>query len=667
MSIDGGEVSVEITNDYGSYVDGTDEKRMNRRISGGADEKGNDENVSITGDKCDGKDMSVDTKDGKRSCSSNEMVNEGDVIHACDNNQLSIKNAVYAREQRIDTEPFNSVQSRTSINKENVLNTGGTKRIDSMSERKDEFMNVRMENVIEETKDKNLIDKERVEEVVRDVVMSDEMMGRGNNNGTDNGNNNGTDNESNNGNNNESNNAVQNNKDVLINTVDLRRIIRKDEEELNINERLASIGIRFLDDLILKQTRKSTLIKTKNEIDEHLYVYYKLYYEQRMAFFCSFLSYIKDKMKEHEQVLANKHKEMRVDDFMRMKNAKALKTECRNRTRIRWHELRRTREMNFNKRMVECRDELVEVNRGMEIERDRREKERQRVRDEIERLEVRMGDINRNSSVCRSGSAPSSTGNNLKDDNESVKSVNTYDFERMKRKIKEQNDLIECLSKEVQEKKKYNAILKQRIQNERKEEQTLRVTIREMEENARTKTVDEQECEQMKKRYLLSATFYQCEVLKIEKERIEFNFLQFGVVYGAKEVVVRATVKNEFINFYVKVVNERIGRGVARYDNEKGSNCNSGTDNNTDVLHPSFIINTLSLVSLYYEEILVMERKYFLDMVINDGVCLNVRVPSISSDERGVEMLIDKELMVYVKMDGKYVKSSSISLLDIVE
>ncbi|ELQ75745.1 hypothetical protein THOM_1273 [Trachipleistophora hominis] len=768
MSIDGGEVSVEITNDYGGYVDG-DGKEVGKEV-----------NVKRTS-------SNRRTSTGKRTSTDKRKLSTGPeaskVATRSDTDQITPKKNQYAALNTVYAHESNNLNGNDSfyacvgenvedgmqfIGRENVLNTGVAHENAGINDHEDVFMNVRIENVIEETKDKNLIEKE---EAVREEELSvgselrktrgvfkdtDELINanelksaKDERNEKENEinlknkiiNDNAPIDEPNEQNSqNEQNGQNEQTKDILINTVDLRKIIRKDDTDLNINERLASIGIRFLDDLMLKQTRKSTLLKTKNTVDDRLYLYYKLYYEQRMAFFVSFLSYIERKMKEHEQLLASKHKEMRAEDFMRIKNAKALKTECRNRTKIRWHELRRTRENVFNARMVECRDGLVEWNRGMEVERERRERERARVRGEIEGLEMRMGqhkgkhgnvdgiviDDGSNDKGSSNGSNNYSTTtkcntiNSNATNTTNATTLNAYDFTRMKHKIKEQNDLIECLTKEIEAKKNSNAVLKQNIKNEKAEEQALRVTIREMEENARTKTVDEHECERMRKKYLLSAMFYQCEVLKVERDEIEFKFLQFRVVYGDGGVVVSGTVKNEFINFYLRVVNEMVNDCVRGSDcvKDRGSKViegsastnvvsngnenvstnlvsngndsntvkdnvnntknNSNTNNNyinnnnsntksVVTVHPSLVINFLSLISLYYEEILVIERKYFLDMVINDDVHLNVRVPSISNDERDVEILIDKELVMYVKREGEYVKSRSISLLDVIE
>lgn len=183
---------------------------------------------------------------------------------------------------------------------------------------------------------------------------------------------------------------------VLMNTVDLRTMIpREDNNNFNINETLASIGIRFLDDLILKQTRRSTINKSKNAVKE-LYVYYKFYFEERIAFFSSFLSFIEEKMRENELLLKDREKEMRVEDFVGIKNAKGLKTECRNRIKIKWHEMRRAREVCFNTKISDCKNMLIIENKILREELRKREEEREAVTFEIKELENKLRRMQRN-------------------------------------------------------------------------------------------------------------------------------------------------------------------------------------------------------------------------------------------------------------------------------
>lgn len=423
----------------------------------------------------------------------------------------------------------------------------------------------------------------------------------------------------------------------LINTVELKKIVnKKEKKEMNINEVLTLIGVRFLDDLILKQSRRSTISKSRSEIDESLYIYYKYYYEERIAFFLSFLEYIEERMVACGEVLRNKEKEMVEQDFMNIKNAKALKTECRNREKIGWYEIRKTRELRFNSKIADVRDRLLAENKKLKEECERREKEKKRVDDEIAELEDKLKAI---------------------ETKEIRTSTNDADLhireKQLQDKIKEQTGLIDSLQRDIDHVRSRNSILQNKLQTEKEEENVLRIRVKEMEENMRTKTVDERECEHMKKRFMLYSTFFKFDVKKIGKDMIDFTFLQFNVHYDLNgSVSVSSMLQNAFLSFYCDVINRQCS--ARHMDSARTGICLKE------------LVNVLSLVSFYHEEICLIERKHFLTMLVRDRVCLDIKIPSISGNDRDVKAMLDEHLVLYHSVNDEYVRCSTISILDLI-
>lgn len=177
-------------------------------------------------------------------------------------------------------------------------------------------------------------------------------------------------------------------------------------------------------------------------------------------------------------------------------------------------------------------------------------------------------------------------------------------------KIKEQKDLIECLEREIEEQKKENVILRKSTDNTKRMENALRAEIKEIEENLRAKTVDEKDYEKMQNKFLLNSAFFKCRIIKVENNKVVFNFLFFTVHYNVMgSIKVVCNLKNEFLIFYCNVLNG-------------------------DEMKPSHFLSKLSLLYFYYLEIIHMEKKYFVDVNVNEQVFISIKIPNIRSEEK---------------------------------
>lgn len=157
----------------------------------------------------------------------------------------------------------------------------------------------------------------------------------------------------------------------LINTVDLRNIVHYEKKKnVGLIEFLHNAGIRFLDDSIVDATRRDTLSKSYNVVDEALINYYKYSMKERIEFFNMFSGFLASKTNELQEEI-NKLEEALDVNNLNKDMMKKIRSESRNRAKVSWYVLRKTYEMQFNRKMQSNKIMLQEVLNGKRKEVDK--------------------------------------------------------------------------------------------------------------------------------------------------------------------------------------------------------------------------------------------------------------------------------------------------------
>lgn len=198
------------------------------------------------------------------------------------------------------------------------------------------------------------------------------------------------------------------NVEEIISTQDLRKMIPQARREgVGVCELLVSKGIRFLDNLVVSNTRRDTMSKSRNTVDPQQIQFYENFVEPRTQFFLDFSSELEERMSRQEEI--NKELEKRfssVGTVFEQEDAgsvlKALKAECRSRAKIEWYLLRKEREVEFNRMVVDRKNRLVSEYNGLvarvqEMEEVVRQKEESSSRqmEQICRMRNRINEMKR--------------------------------------------------------------------------------------------------------------------------------------------------------------------------------------------------------------------------------------------------------------------------------
>lgn len=147
----------------------------------------------------------------------------------------------------------------------------------------------------------------------------------------------------------------------LVNTIDLRRIIPQEwQEKTTVGEFLASQGIRFLDETVISAMKRDTLSKSRNTVDPALVVYYKYSLSERIEFLYNFSSFLIDKMKDLQREVEQVEAGIDVG-CINKDNLKKVRNEARNKAKIDWYSLRKIYEIQFNKKMIENKNKVLEI------------------------------------------------------------------------------------------------------------------------------------------------------------------------------------------------------------------------------------------------------------------------------------------------------------------
>lgn len=286
----------------------------------------------------------------------------------------------------------------------------------------------------------------------------------------------------------------------LVNTVDLKTMIPyKKKEKREINEYLASIGIRFLDDSIADGMRRDTLSKSRNEIDPSLYYHYKYSIKERIDYLYNFSGFLSDKMAELQEAISDVQKEIDVEGLNK-DLLKKIRNESRNKSKIDWYSLRKLNELQFNKRITANRTRIQEIFSIKQRDDERLESEMNERSGNIGVLRARHDEIHRRL---------------LQNNPEELQEA-----EKLQQMIADRRNLLESVKME------YDLVSK-RMGSIKMEEEHLDSSIQALKEgnevlrnNLMIKNISESALEEIKKGFQRFCTVFKLKILKLAKNSV---------------------------------------------------------------------------------------------------------------------------------------------------
>lgn len=304
----------------------------------------------------------------------------------------------------------------------------------------------------------------------------------------------------------------------LVNTIDLRAMIPK-KERMDINDFLASMGIRFLDESMADGMRRDTLSKSRNEIDPALHYHYKYSVKERIDYLYNFSGFLSEKIKELQEAIDDVQKGIEVEDLNK-DLLKKIRNESRNKAKIDWYALRKINELQFNKKIVTNRTRIQETLTAKARELERVEAAAAARRESVAALRARRGEIH---------------GRLLANNPEEL-----LEAEKLQQMICDRRALL------VSAKAEHDRMVKRLEENEADERLLDRVLAKLKDENERLKknlmikSVSEGALEEAKGRFRRLCIMYGLKILSITKSQVALSIFSNKVAFtlnSAFEVV----------------------------------------------------------------------------------------------------------------------------------
>ncbi len=324
----------------------------------------------------------------------------------------------------------------------------------------------------------------------------------------------------------------------LINTVDLRNIVPYEKKEkIGLTEFLNSVGIRFLDDSIVDSTRRDTLSKSQNVVDPALSLYYRYSMRERIEFFNTFSVYLSTKTKELQELIEKLEEGIDVGNLNK-DMMKKIRNESRKRAKMCWYNLRKSYEMQFNRKMQSNKIILEESLSEMKKKINRLENE---VTEKALNIKLYNDKYNFISSCLRVNSGDgkeniiNSSNNNFYynnlnvDKNSNALNIKLEKAEKLMEMINERKKLLEELENEYNEENKrfeqkiieHNVFLKS-IEKLKMENDHLR-------KNIMVSSVTEPVLEQAKKEFMRYCNLFKIKIIRITLQMFEFEIFLCNV------------------------------------------------------------------------------------------------------------------------------------------
>jgi hypothetical protein len=328
-----------------------------------------------------------------------------------------------------------------------------------------------------------------------------------------------------------SNSAISNDTvdvEEIINTQDLRKMIPQAKREgLNITELLVSKGIRFLDSLVVSNTRRDTMSKSVNVVLPSQMQYYEKYVEPRTLFFQEFGEVLERRMKEQEAVNSELERSLSTaGTILEREDAtsqlKALKAECRMRAKVDWYELRKGKELEYNQMAIDKKNELVAEYNSLMLGNQELEERLKEKREKNDAMEEQI----RNTRSRMGLGADDSVSELIGTEGHSSRTEN------IKAAMAEQEAVIDSLSKELQNlecerrsKETEKRMLKESLERMAEE-------ISKLEETYKSRNVTEVQLKEARQEFRTLSAIFNFELLRIEPSSIRFRMLEYVFSIG---------------------------------------------------------------------------------------------------------------------------------------
>ncbi|ADM12033.2 uncharacterized protein Eint_081010 [Encephalitozoon intestinalis ATCC 50506] len=305
------------------------------------------------------------------------------------------------------------------------------------------------------------------------------------------------------------------NVEEIINTQDLRKIIPQVRKEMvNVSELLVSKGIRFLDSLVVSNTRRDTMSKSRNEVHPRQERFYESFLEPRTRFFLEFSSDLEDRMLRQEKVNEELEREFRIAGTVfespdASSLLRALKTECRMKSKIEWYELRKEKEVEFNREVTDRRNRLAEEYNHLggclketseKVEESKRRNEE--MEEQIRRIKNRLGmdGDGRHQKISELRALMSKQEGTIESGRKEVKRLE----EERTRKQAERRVLKEALEK-------------------------MEMEIRDLEEVLKTQNITEGDVKEIRQEFRTLCAAFGMELMKVDTSEVRLRILEYNL------------------------------------------------------------------------------------------------------------------------------------------
>lgn len=311
------------------------------------------------------------------------------------------------------------------------------------------------------------------------------------------------------------------NVEEIINTQDLRKMIPQAKREVvNVSELLVSKGIRFLDSLVVSNTRRDTMSKSLNEVHPRQEKFYESFLEPRTRFFLEFSSELEERMSKQEKINSELEREFNISGtvFERedaSSQLRSLKTECRMRAKIEWYELRKEKEVEFNREVTDRRNRLAEeyndlsgrlkeISEGVE----EKGKSNEKMEEQISRIRNRVGG----------------------DGEEKDQKIS-----ELKMVISEQENAIESGKKEMKglEEEKIRKQAEKRVLREALKK--IEDEVKDLEKALKIQNVTEGQLKEIRQEFRTICAIFGMEISKIDTSEIRLKLLGYDFKIGLEE------------------------------------------------------------------------------------------------------------------------------------
>lgn len=382
----------------------------------------------------------------------------------------------------------------------------------------------------------------------------------------------------------------------LVNTIDLRRIIPQEwKERIGICEFLAAQGIRFLDETVINGMKRDTLSKSRNEVVPSLIIYYKYSLNERIGFLYNFSSFLIDKMKDLQSEIEVVEATIDVNTVNK-ENLKRIRNEARNKAKIDWYSLRKIYEIQFNKKMIENKNKVVDVLANLKRDVTKTKETIDMKQKSVTSLELKIWD--------------------LKDKVSRFERENIQKTEKLQEMIEERRKVYESAKQDLESMFRTYEMQEKEKSAVQKKIERLQKEIADLKKNIAIKNVSEGQLDDVKRQVEEYGYIYHFKVVKITKHSMLFE------VFGS------------IISVDVNSLIDVIGFSILRSEGDPFSEFSRSLIQNFELLKlPEFLRKCLEIFYLSFslrKEVNLIKKKVKIEcFYLNENLYL--RIHPISS------------------------------------